>query len=547
MKRILSLILSLVMVMSLSVTAFAAEGDNTKDVTATYTPTHTFSLKLAAVDSETSASIEATELTADLSTDPTTALNTNTATDVQLTSTDYTLTNWAGFPTGYKGIDSNVEVKLTVDAVAGTISISSTGDIASINNGVITIKLVKDTTPSITGMSIAINGTEQSGNAVTIKTSDSVTVTVSGANYANLDENIKVNVTGTEEVLNTTNGWTIDTTNNTATKTYSGADFASQPTIKYSNDAGSNWTDCFTVTYTAENISVDISWGAMSFTYSDVTNAWSCADGANKVTVSKTGNVDVSASVAYTQATGHSGIFGSFDASSAVLTDSNSKSFALTLSGKPDATLNNQKIGTITVTVEKFTGTIVTNTTTLQSAVNAGGYVVLGNDIDFGSNYLSINSGANALILDLNGKTLSSSSSSQTIQISSSSSNVTIQNGTVTNTNKNYVIKNTGTVTIKNCTLTTTNSYPLYNMGTSATVMDSTLSGKSSANFSICSEAGTVTLGGNMTMDAGLRTYNSAVYTILPGTYNVDISSYVDTDNYTVTDNGDGTWTVAVK
>lgn len=542
MKRILSLILSLVMVMSLSVTAFAAEGDNTKDVTATYTPTHTFSLKLAAVDSDTNAAIEATGFTADLSTDPATTLNTTAATEVSLTSGDYTLTNWAGFPTGYKGISE--EVKLTVDAATGTISISSTSEIASIDeNGVITIKLVKDTTPSITGMSIAINGVEQTGDTVTIKTTDRVTVTVSGANFAHLDENIKVNVTGTAEVLNTTNGWTIDSTNNTATKTYSGADFASVSKIQYSNDAGSNWTDCFTVTYTAETISVDISWGAMSFTYSDETNAWSCADGANKVTVSNTGDLNVNASVAYTQAEGYSGIFGSFDASSAVLASNDNKAFALTLSGKPSAALNNQKIGTITVTVEKFTGTIANDAATLQSAVNAGGYVVLGSDIDLGSSYLNIKSSANALILDLNGKTLSSSSSSQTIQILS---NVTIQNGTVTNTNKNYVIKNTSTVTIKNCTLTTTNSYPLYNMGTSATVMDSTLSGKSSANFSICSEAGTVTLGGNMTMDAGLRTYNSAVYTILPGTYNVDISSYVDTDNYTVTNNGN-IWTVTAK
>lgn len=545
MKKFLSLILSLVMVMSLSVTAFAAEGDNTKDVTATYTPTHTFSLKLAAVDSEISASIEAAELTADLSTDPTKALNTNTATEVSLASGEYTLTNWAGFPTGYKGISE--EVKLTVDAAAGTISISSTSNIASIDNGVITIKLVKDTTPSITGMSIAINGTEQSGNAVTIKTSDSVTVTVSGANFTNLDDNIKVNVTGTEEVLNTTNGWTIDTTNNTATKTYSGADFASQPTIKYSNDAGSNWTDCFTVTYTSENISVGISWGAMSFTYSDETNAWSCADGANKVTVSNTGDLNVNASVAYTQAEGYSGIVGSFDASSAVLASNDNKAFALTLSGKPDATLNNQKIGTITVTVEKFTGTIVTDTDTLQSAVNAGGYVVLGSDIDFGSNFLNIESGANALILDLNGKTLSSSNSGQTIHISKTSSNVTIQNGSITNTSNIYAILNRNTVTIKNCTLTASNMPPLYNYGT-ATVMDSTLKGKSSSyGHSIGNDSGTVTLGGNMTMDGGLRTYKGAVYTILAGTYNVDISSYVETINYTVTDNGDGTWTVAVK
>ena len=35
--------------------------------------------------------------------------------------------------------------------------------------------------------------------------------------------------------------------------------------------------------------------------------------------------------------------------------------------------------------------------------------------------------------------------------------------------------------------------------------------------------------------------------TVLPGTYNFDPTSYVDADTYTVTDNGDGTWTVAEK
>ena len=35
--------------------------------------------------------------------------------------------------------------------------------------------------------------------------------------------------------------------------------------------------------------------------------------------------------------------------------------------------------------------------------------------------------------------------------------------------------------------------------------------------------------------------------TITGGTFNVDPTAYVDTNTYTVTDNGDGTWTVAEK
>ena len=35
--------------------------------------------------------------------------------------------------------------------------------------------------------------------------------------------------------------------------------------------------------------------------------------------------------------------------------------------------------------------------------------------------------------------------------------------------------------------------------------------------------------------------------TITGGTFNVDPTAYVDANAYTVTDNGDGTWTVAEK
>ena len=41
--------------------------------------------------------------------------------------------------------------------------------------------------------------------------------------------------------------------------------------------------------------------------------------------------------------------------------------------------------------------------------------------------------------------------------------------------------------------------------------------------------------------------YAASVVTVLPGTYNFDPTSYVDAGAYTVTDNGDGTWTVAAK
>ena len=58
----------------------------------------------------------------------------------------------------------------------------------------------------------------------------------------------------------------------------------------------------------------------------------------------------------------------------------------------------------------------------------------------------------------------------------------------------------------------------------------------------------TLTLSGsvNMLSGAGLSNQENGTTKALPGTYNFDVSSYVDTDIYNVTD--DGTiWTVTEK
>ena len=113
------------------------------------------------------------------------------------------------------------------------------------------------------------------------------------------------------------------------------------------------------------------------------------------------------------------------------------------------------------------------------------------------------------------------------------------------------MVHNLGTVTFENCTLNANNYYPLYNCCT-ATVTGSTLNGTIDG-YSICNDQGysdtvTLTLSGTMYMEGGINNYYAAsVVTVLPGTYNIDPTSYVDTDAYTVTDNGDGTWTVAAK
>ena len=151
--------------------------------------------------------------------------------------------------------------------------------------------------------------------------------------------------------------------------------FADEATL-----SGNTLTKNITVsgTYVAnpndEVISVDVSWGAMSFTYTPAndgtwnpadhtyTNApeatWTCAENANKITVTNHSNVDVTATFAF-NATAQ-GITGTFTNTSLDLdagvenkyneADTDSTKFNIT--GGSIAADNNN-LGTITVTIAK--------------------------------------------------------------------------------------------------------------------------------------------------------------------------------------------------
>ncbi|MBB5266423.1 hypothetical protein HNP82_003580 [Catenibacillus scindens] len=113
-------------------------------------------------------------------------------------------------------------------------------------------------------------------------------------------------------------------------------------------------------------ISVDITWGDLSFTYSDGT--WNANthtyDGAgwtvdteesNSITVDNTGNTGVNVSYAYQNA--ETGITGSFtDGENPVsapvsLPENGSSTVYLILAGKPEKELENAIIGSVTVTI----------------------------------------------------------------------------------------------------------------------------------------------------------------------------------------------------
>ena len=331
----------------------------------------------------------------------------------------------------------------------------------------------------------------------------------------------------------------------------------------------------------AEQISVDIVWDAMDFTYTGASQGtWNPAthayDGATAggwsdntpgITVKNHSNVAVNATLGFKADV--AGVVGTFTEASGTENDSVlelATAEGTEVSAAPTATANfgisgaaidaDKTLGTITVTIAKtgsaeggVTATVVTTYEDLQAAVNAGGTVKLGGDITTDQD-LTVSTGT-PVTIDLNGFTLTSSAEN-TIYILPDTV-CTVKGGTVSNTTDGKaVVKNYGTVTFENCTLNANNYYPLYNNCT-ATVTGSTLNGIING-YSICNDQGysdtvTLTLSGTMYMAGGIRNgYAASVVTILPGTYNnFDPTSYVDSDTYTVTDNGGGTWSVTAK
>ena len=326
-----------------------------------------------------------------------------------------------------------------------------------------------------------------------------------------------------------------------------------------------------------EKISVDIVWEAMNFTYTaasqgtwnpvthiyDGATAGGWSDNNPAITVKNHSNTDIYATLDFT--TDVTGIVGTFTEASGTANDNIlelATAVGTEVANAPTATANfgingaaidaDQKLGTITVSIAKAveTATVVTTFAELQAAVNNGGTVKLGGDITLGNDVILAVSSSVPVILDLNGYTLTSNSNAP-IQVQPDVI-CTIKNGTVTNTaDRMEAISNFGTLTVQNCTLTANDSYPLYN-NCIATVTDSTLNGKIIEN-SICndhaySDTVTLTLSGTVRMDGGIHNqYAASVVTVLPGSYNFAPASYVDANTHTVTDNGDGTWTVAAK
>ena len=312
-----------------------------------------------------------------------------------------------------------------------------------------------------------------------------------------------------------------------------------------------------------EIISVDVAWEAMDFTYTGASQGtWNPVthtyEGATEggwsnntpaITVTNHSNVAVNATLGFTANV--TGVVGTFTEASGTENDNVlelATAEGTEVANAPTATANfgisgaaidaDKTLGTITVTIK--TATVVTTFAELQAAVNNGGTVKLGGDITL-EDYLNIYA-ASPLLLDLNGHTITGTNKSVYLM----SGTCTIRGGSITVTSTNAVNNFGDTLTIDQCTISSASGCALYNGSGDATVKNSTLS-RTDNWYVVYAAEGTVSLEGTVDLSGTIKENDGGKVTVLPGTYNFDPTSYVDTNTYTVTDNGDGTWTVAEK
>ena len=387
MKKYISLIMALAMVFSLAIPAAAADvtGDTSKNVTASYTPTpvtYTVTVNAAENGTVTADPAEAAEgATVTLTVSPaegykldTLAVKDASEGDVELKE-DYTFVMPA----------SNVTVTATfVEQVAPTYDVNVDADI---ENG--TVSANKPTAEKDEEVVLTITPAEgYELETLTVGNVD-VTADVQDGHYTITMGEAAVEVTATFKKINYT--ITIDSTivNGTviapATATFGDSVALSvSANAKYEletltvtrddTDAEVTVTDktftmpaanvTVTATFKAMPItSVSISWGSMSFVYDDTIDevtakekGWTCADGANQVTVTNGDESAITASVEYKQETDYETIKGYFAENSATASaDLNlnaTQTFTLTLDGKPENAITaGTKIGSVTVTI----------------------------------------------------------------------------------------------------------------------------------------------------------------------------------------------------
>lgn len=276
---------------------------------------------------------------------------------------------------GYVLASLTVENQTTTDAVTVTDATNGTYQF-TMPNADVTVTANFRPIAKITGMYLTVGTTKYTSGTVTLTPlSETITLTFTGEHLDKLTENQKFGFSLGGKLYDVTlknNQNLVANGSGTELTCSTGLDFLGALTtateLKFSNDGGNSWTGSgIYVIYQSEITSVDIEWGTLAFVYSDEQDAngaekgWSCENGANQIKITNKGTVAIEPSVTYTQNTGYERISGTvsvlnLENNMNFLTNGESKTYVLTLDGKPTTALDGAEIGYVTVTIKKNEG-----------------------------------------------------------------------------------------------------------------------------------------------------------------------------------------------
>ena len=345
----------------------------------------------------------------------------------------------------------------------------------------------------------------------------------------------------------------------------------------------------------AEVVYVDVTWDDMNFTYTApskgtwnpktheyenaATGGWAPTNGADpKITVTNHSNVGVKTTFAFQSEI--DGLNGSFTENTLTLATAEGTAVAAAPKGETAFSVSgsaidaNKDLGTITVTVAQEAGSDtpggITTFEALQEAVNEGGTVTLGADITIsGDSKLSLPYGKE-IVLDLNNHTLSG----EGINVIYNEGTATIKNGTVSGTNKaiynvttltaenltvnstgnstsGYAVENHGQAVLTNCTLHSNNAAALYMNRSTVKLVDCALTTNwklqytvqfysNETDMCVLTISGTTTIDSYIVNDGGT---NPSKIVVESGC-SFDPMQHYSSGRETITDNGDGTYTL---
>lgn len=327
-------------------------------------------------------------------------------------------------------------------------------------------------------------------------------------------------------------------------------------------------------------VSADITWDELTFVYKDGDKQWNPTthqddtlqggwDTTKKnITVTNHSNAGIRATISFVPTV--DGIIGTFEGDTVMQLDSAvdttrenapKSTVQFGISGTKITDTTATKIGTLTVKVATQSGapiyTTVADQSELQGALNAGReYIKLTDSILYASSSELLI--ADHCTIDLNGCTITvmAMMNRSLFQVTTGKS-FCLKNGTIVfqDVCKNVTpikLEEECTLVVENCTLNAKNATALDITKSDVCMKDSVINcsyDESSYLQVLLVRSGTLTLSGMVEINNAntpLDKWEAGTVTVLSGTYNFDVSSYVDTNQFSVTESS-GTWTVTAK